>query len=194
MTKQDYRDLACRKRDDLSVNYRKNASIAISKKLYDYIEEKKYDNVLIYYSYRSEVETRNLIFRLIEDKINVFCPKITDSSRHIMEFFTVRKEDDIGEGFRGIPEPLTNEMYSEKTPGKTLVVLPGVAFDINGNRIGYRGGYYDRYLSAKKELDLLAIAFDEQIFDDGFPMMEYDIPVNKIITQSRFYSVGGTKY
>ena len=65
-----------------------------------------------------------------------------------------------------------------------LIIVPGVCFDLKRNRLGFGGGYYDRFLE-NKNMNIIGICFDEQLSKDEFiPANETDIKMNKIITES----------
>ena len=171
------------------------------------------DNVLVYCSYLSEVDTHTLIERLLYKGKRVYCPKVTDPKNGIMEFYEVRGMQDLTEGYHGIPEPVTTDRYvtgetlhdldsnhaddiheapyhedthhTDMLHTDTLMILPGVAFDRDCNRIGYRGGFYDRYIPRIPGAYLIALAFEEQISEDVFPMESHDIKPHAIYTQAR---------
>ena len=188
MTKQEYRKLALELRDSIPFEKRDKYSKKIAERLIESESVKKAENILIYYSYRSEVDTKDLIERLIQMGKKVFCPKVIDPKEGIMEFYRITDMDQISEGFHGIPEPVTKDAYETdlgRLHSDTLMIIPGVAFDRECNRIGSKGGFYDRYIPRVPGAKLVAIAFDEQIFDDVFPMESYDMKPDMIISQSR---------
>ena len=86
----------------------------------------------------------------------------------------------------GIPEPIYNgdEKFEEKLE---LIIVPGVAFDKFGNRIGMGNGFYDRYLSRLNKIPRIGLAFEEQMLDQ-LPKDPYDEPVNIIITDENIYN------
>lgn len=188
MNKQDYRRLALERRDRIPEEERRDASRRIEERLLASHAMRRAENVLVYCSYLSEVSTRRLIEQMIRSGKKVFCPRIVDSGNGKMEFFRVRSSKDFGNGFHDIPEPLTQEQYiagADRMHDDTLMIIPGVAFDMKGNRIGYHGGYYDRYIPRVPGARLIAIAFDEQVFEDNFPMEAHDIRPKALYTQTR---------
>ncbi len=192
MDKQEYRKKALEIRDSISVENREEYSGIIAVRLLESDAVKKAENILIYYSYRSEVSTEHLIERLIQMGKNVYCPKVLDVKDGLMEFFRITSMNQIGEGFHGIPEPVTEEVYktgTDRQHSDTLMIIPGVAFDRECNRIGYKGGFYDRYIPRVPGAVLVAIAFDEQISDDVFAMEAHDIKPNIIYTPTRHLGI-----
>ncbi|SEP81066.1 5-formyltetrahydrofolate cyclo-ligase [Butyrivibrio sp. TB] len=198
MDKQDYRKAALARRDAIPKIDRERYSRMIIDKLLESKELNDADSVLVYCSYLSEVDTHTLIERLLYKGKRVYCPKVTDPKNGIMEFYEVRGMKDLTEGYHGIPEPVTTDRYvtgeamhdldsnhTDMLHTDTLMILPGVAFDRDCNRIGYRGGFYDRYIPRIPGAYLIALAFEEQISEDIFPMESHDIKPDAIYTQAR---------
>jgi 5-formyltetrahydrofolate cyclo-ligase len=198
LDKQDYRKAALARRDAIPEIDRERYSRMIIDKLLESKELNDADNVLVYCSYLSEVDTHTLIERLLYKGKRVYCPKVTDPKNGIMEFYEVRGMKDLTEGYHGIPEPVTMDRYvtgeamhdldlnhTDMLHTDTLMILPGVAFDRDCNRIGYRGGFYDRYIPRIPGAYLIALAFEEQISEDIFPMESHDIKPDAIYTQAR---------
>ncbi|MEW6481759.1 MAG: 5-formyltetrahydrofolate cyclo-ligase [bacterium] len=140
----------------------------------------KADNILFYYSFRSEVRTDIMIaecgVRSAECKKRVFLPRVEEKNLGIYE---IKALSEVKPGYCGIKEPITKRPISLEDI--ELVLVPGVCFDKRGFRIGYGGGYYDRLLpliSCKK----IGLAFSLQIVDN-IPNAIKDIGVDKIITE-----------
>ena len=187
MDKQDYRKAALARRDAIPEIDRERYSRMIIDKLLESKELNDADSVLVYCSYLSEVDTHTLIERLLYKGKKVYCPKVTDPKNGIMEFYEVRGMKDLTEGYHGIPEPVTTDRYvtGEAMHTDTLMILPGVAFDRDCNRIGYRGGFYDRYIPRIPGAYLIALAFEEQISEDIFPMESHDLKPDAQYPQAR---------
>lgn len=153
------------------------------------ISSKEYidnDNILIYVSYNQEVKTDRIISHSLECGKKVYVPKVlkTTSDKH-MEFVRIHSVGELAPGYMGIYEPVSNE-YTVLKQG--LVVMPGIAFDDKKNRIGYGGGFYDRYLKNNMSCFFkTAICFDYQIVE-YIPNEPFDIKPDKIITEKRIIS------
>lgn len=135
--------------------------------------------LFIYYSIKDEFPTKKIIKGALEQGIQVYLPKISGKE---MIPSPIRSLDDVVKGPAPfyIPEPRN----TGKSPGKMdLVLLPGLAFDRKGGRLGYGGGYYDRYLSENPPKLAVAIGYDFQIID-AVPMKEGDIYLDGIVTPS----------
>lgn len=185
MDKQSYRSIALYRRDQISKEDRSRFSNIISDKLLERIDMSAVDNVLIYCSYLSEVSTYYLITKFLYMGKKVFCPKVISSKDGIMDFYRITDKTQLKEGFHRIPEPVTDDKYAtgcEMAHNTTIMIMPGVAFDRECNRIGYKGGFYDRYILRIPGALLIALSFDEQIFDCIFTMEDHDIKVNEIYT------------
>ncbi|MBO5485430.1 MAG: 5-formyltetrahydrofolate cyclo-ligase [Eubacterium sp.] len=146
MDKKTQRGYVLKRRDSLTERERKQWSVEITeqvKKSPFYIQA---ECVLSYASFRSEVETERLNNAIIQDGKKLYLPKTYPDTGE-MKFFRVRSMDFLQKGYQGISEPQENgESFEEVVDGKALMIMPGVAFDTYGNRLGYGGGYYDRYL------------------------------------------------
>ena len=134
--------------------------------------------IYTYISYRQEADTRALILRLWERGLPVAAPRINGQE---MAFYQIRSREDIRPGYKGIPEPGENCRLVEDEPG--LVVVPGAVFDPRGYRIGYGGGYYDRFLEQHPCLGTLGLAYGFQVVE-CVPAQEFDRPVKAVLTES----------
>ena len=135
------------------------------------------ETVLCYYSVKDEVSTLKLIDYVLEktDK-RLALPKVHDNGK--MEFYCVDNTSQLDVGYKGISEPTGNEeMFSGED---AVCITPGLGFDRNGNRIGYGGGYYDRYLE-KKKIIKVGLAFTEQM-SDRLEISSFDIRMDFVIT------------
>ena len=141
--------------------------------------------IAFYNSTKDEVDTHKLIEYARSQGKTVLLPRTIS---YDLIFFAINENTRYITSDFGITEPANGMVYS---PEKIdLVIVPGIAFDKEGNRIGYGGGYYDRYLEWSK-LPSIAICFQEQILDETIPAEEYDMKVDIIQTdKERYY---GTK-
>ena len=151
-----------------------------------------------------EVQTGSIIKACFDAKKRLFVPKVTGKAAKDLVMFEVESEAQLL-GFPrskwGIPEPPL-DLVRASADGTDLgiidlVILPGVAFDSNCNRLGHGKGYYDcfveRLLANNAKLagprpTLLAVGFDEQIIEGSIPVESHDIPVDRIVTPTRLIS------
>lgn len=123
--------------------------------------------VYCYVDVRGEAGTRGIMDYAWRLGKRVFVPSVKG---HDMEFYRLFSFDGLKEGTFGIPEPsvkIRERKADIKRDGRIFMIMPGVAFDRERNRIGYGGGYYDRYLASCTEFygHAIAIAFECQIVE-----------------------------
>lgn len=137
--------------------------------------------VFLYAGYGSEVLTEDLCQMLMEEKKQIAMPRVL-SADGIMHFYEISDYSELKEGFQGILEP-AGRMKATYTPD--LLVMPGVAFDRDRNRLGYGRGFYDRFLAQLPPVRTAALAFDCQIVP-SVPFDANDYRPELIITESEF--------
>ena len=201
MTKKQIRTLALERRDQMPDNDRRRADEVIRIRVIEKVNRSSVKNILIYCSYLTETDTGILISRLVQMEKKVYCPRVTDPQMRKMDFFRVLSDSDLKEGFHGIYEPVTDEVYPAERYGyddiqtgkhadrhrNTLMIIPGVAFNHSCDRIGYAGGYYDRYIPRVPGAGLIGICYEQQVFDMPFPVEETDRRVQAVYTQDNVY-------
>lgn len=179
-SKENIRQSLLKQRMNLTENEVNKASKECLHRLMSLAEYQDCNILLLYAPIRNEVDT----FPLIEDALSknkvVGLPVTEDEGE--MYFYSVFDLSDLKPGKFGILEPPT-DILVEPTKD-TLMLLPAVAYDTRKNRIGYGGGYYDRYLARYEDFCKIGLAYDFQIMD-GFEVDEHDQRVNYIITQSQ---------
>lgn len=148
MSKKEVRQKSLRLRDSLTESERISYSREIIRTLTSLACYQEAKVILAYVNYRSEVMTLDLIRQAITEKRLVFVPKVTGCE---MEFYQITDLRELHKGYKGIPEPEAGRSFPDylaRTPGDfhTLLCMPGAAFDRFRHRIGYGGGFYDRYL------------------------------------------------
>ncbi len=135
--------------------------------------------VALYNSMGSEVDTKELIKQSILKKNVVLLPKVKDKR---LIFVKVDESTSFELSNYNIEEPISDEEYLGEID---LMIVPGVAFTKEGKRLGYGGGYYDRYLEGKN-IPTLALAFESQIVEE-IPSEDHDILVDVIQTEKKSY-------
>ena len=180
MSKGEIRDRIreLRRKQDSSIMIKK--SRAIWNLLSSLPEYRRAITVALYASIakEEEVATVDMIRGSLEQGKKVCLPKIIFDN---LEFFNVKNPGELKEGALGILEPIGDIIKPEQID---TVILPGIAFDASGNRIGFGRGYYDRFLKRVRNASIVALAFDFQIVDT-IPSTKSDVRVHKIITESR---------
>lgn len=138
--------------------------------------------IFIYVSFNSEVSTRHIIKLALHKGKRVCVPKV-DKSNKIMDAYYINHIKDLKKGVYGILEP-KDQCIKACNEDIDLIVCPGLAFDKFGNRIGYGGGYYDKFIgSTKKKIISIGLAYKFQIIDNVYSN-EKDKRINYIITNN----------
>lgn len=140
--------------------------------------------VLAYVSYGNEVDTRAVIESALTSGKRVAVPRVLPHE-HKMDFYEIDGMGDLEEGFKGILEPrrgVSSPLGTVDLLGSVCLV-PGLVFDAEGHRIGYGGGYYDRFLQFYPG-DKIALARSAQVSSNPLPAESSDVPVDFIVTDS----------
>ena len=138
-------------------------------------------NVLLYYSFGSEVKTDYLLKKSLEMGKRVYYPKVTGDD---MDFYRVYSAGEFTSGFKGIMEPNeAGELFGLDSMDKSIIIVPGTVFGRNGYRIGYGRGFYDRYLRRYKDIYKVGVCFSCQLIDNC-PYDNLDVRLDEIVTDS----------
>jgi len=181
-TKKELRREVLEKRNSITVEERLRASVMMTERLLGHQWFYLSDTILGFAGYGSEISTDELLEEAIKMGKRVFLPRVIGED---MVFYRILSLQDLKEGYKGIREPLGDTevyVYDEVYTNKTLMLMPGVAFDGMRNRIGYGKGFYDRYLFDKPALQLrtIAIGFKCQKVE-AIPANDNDIKPYQVI-------------
>ena len=128
-----------------------------------------------YLPYNQEVRTVPILEQALRDGKRVAVPKIYGD---IMKFIYLDDLSKVEKNGMGIPEPVFDEPVAEDQTA--LVLMPGLAFTKSGDRMGYGGGFYDRFLAEEPDHPTLALCYDFQVVE-SLPTEEFDIPVDTVL-------------
>ena len=128
-----------------------------------------------YMPYNQEVRTVPMLEQALRDGKKVAVPKCYGDE---MKFIYLDDLTKVAKGYAGIPEPIADE--PEADDETALVLMPGLAFDPQGHRIGYGGGFYDKFLSREPNHPTLALCYDFQMLPH-LDTEEHDIPVDTVL-------------
>lgn len=128
-----------------------------------------------YLPYNQEVRTVPMLERALREGKRVAVPKVYGDE---MRFIYMDDLSLVEAGYAGIPEPVADGPVAEDPTA--LVLMPGLAFDKAGHRIGYGGGFYDRFLAEEPNHPTVALCYDFQILPQ-LPTEEFDIPVDCVL-------------
>lgn len=186
MEKTELRKLIKEKRKTFSKNELDKLSLKIADNLLSLKEMAFVKNVLIYVSTKGEVDTLGLIEELFKLGKIVYVPKVIDIKTGLMRFYKISSLEDLEPGCMNILEPKESLEILEESliDDSFVIVMPGLAFDKKGHRLGYGGGFYDRFNArVYSGLLKLALSFDFQLVDELIAN-EFDIDVDKVITEN----------
>lgn len=128
-----------------------------------------------YLPYNQEVRTVPMLEQALRDGKRVAVPKVVGEE---MVFIFMDDLSKVEKGYAGIPEPIADGPVADDP--QALVLMPGLAFDAQGHRIGYGGGFYDRFLSKEPDHPTIALCYDFQMFP-ALDTQEHDIPVDCVL-------------
>ena len=179
-TKKEIRAEVKKHRKEATVEQIQKNSDLICDKFLGLKEYQESSVVFAYIDCKNEVQTRKVIEQCWKDQKTVAVPKVFGKE---MKFYAISSYEDLEEGYFGIPEP-KHEKLEEIICEDGLMILPGVAFDVKKHRVGYGGGFYDRYLEAHPDMKKIAFAFEFQMFE-SVPFESFDIQPEKVVTENR---------
>lgn len=188
MGKQQVRREALRERRSISAVRNLELSTAIQRRV-ESLEEYTNARVLACYVAKSdEVQTRGILESALGSGKVVIVPK-TDPARRRLTFHEIRSMDELMPGYLDVLEPSAGSAVFPLGEAQ-LVLVPVVAWDVNGGRMGYGRGYFDRELRSKGGAAAAGLAFESQR-RERLPMARSDAFMDIIVTESRVVRCGG---
>ena len=178
--KQSLRELLIQKRRMMSAEERTAQSALILSQLEKMTVFQEAKTVLLYYPKNNEVDVLPLFKRYKRDKVLL----LPVTHRRGMTANPYEGNDKMHRGKVGIPEP-TTPPYEGKID---LIIVPAVAFDKQGNRLGRGGGYYDRFLKKQSHATFIGVGYDFQLVDE-VPVRQHDQKMHRIILPSQTIQV-----
>lgn len=185
--KREIRRILLQKRNTLTAEQCEKYSILITERILSSKQYLSADSLLIYLSYQNEVSTYDIIDHALKTGKKVFCPKVL--GKGIMEFYEIFSLEDVSSGFKNIPEPKQTmcPYPPDINPLKPLMIMPMVGFDVFKNRMGYGGGFYDRYADRFPFIFRIGLAFECQKNKQELPCEKTDVKPDWIITEKTCY-------
>lgn len=169
-------------RDSLSFEEVQNKSKKIKDTLFSlgYLQNSK--KIMTYVSFKNEVSTIDIINELLKTEKEVIVP-ICDTNDYTLIPSKILSIDELSVSHFGIMEPKEPFIRPINPKDIDIILIPGLAFDKDRNRLGHGKGYYDRFLNRVRSDSLkIALAFDFQVLD-SIPIENWDIPMDLIITE-----------
>ncbi|MCM1282379.1 MAG: 5-formyltetrahydrofolate cyclo-ligase [Roseburia sp.] len=180
MDKRRLREAVKARRDGLSGELRRKKSREIAECLLAQEWYGTADEILVYAAIRSEAELSAFFTQAYQDGKALYFPRVKGTQ---MEFYRVEAGEELEPGAFGVREPREQGMpWQDRAAETTPILVPGVAFSKMGERIGYGGGYYDKYLSIHRSLFPVGICFEMQI-SSRLPVEPLDVCMAELVTE-----------
>ncbi|HWI61198.1 MAG TPA: 5-formyltetrahydrofolate cyclo-ligase [Symbiobacteriaceae bacterium] len=185
MEKADLRKVLMKRREALAPAERERLSAAAQAALIGSPAFAQARAVLIYIAFRGEVETDLIATAAVAAGKRLALPRVVREPRGLVLHEYSGRRETLAAGAYGILEPRPE--WPVMAPDEVdLVVVPGVAFDEHGGRLGYGGGYYDRLLPVLQGATLVGLAYQFQVVD-GLPRDPHDVPVDGVATELGYF-------
>ncbi len=176
-------------RDALSAEQRKKWAGILHSRLFRHEAITAADHIFIYVHFRSEVATIPVIQTLLAAGKTVSVPKTLPSQQKIIAVNLHDPDNQLIPGYYGIPEPTSQTIASSTIEPQTIdtVIVPGSVFDPGGGRLGYGGGFYDRFLAEQApQAQRIALAFAMQMVP-RVPVEPHDQFMDYVMTETTLY-------
>lgn len=163
----------------------------IFKNLVSNVDFNKYKSILCYVSFGIEVDTLSLIEYLTKNGIHVYAPKCYREN-NCMKFFKIDSIQSLVYGeYKNVLEPIEDTSNELTDFSNCLCIVPALSFDTLGYRLGWGGGYYDRFFRANKNIFKVGLVYSSCIADT-LPRDRYDISVDLVVSEENILLCGGT--
>ena len=178
-------------REDLDPSRRAEMSRRVRENVLQIEQVKQASEVMLYVNFRSEVETFPLFAALQQQGILTSAPLTLVRDHRLLAYRITDPALDLRPGYCGIPEPDPTQAVPVDPAAIDVVLLPGSVFDRQGGRLGYGGGYYDRFLAREAPRALrIGLAFSMQVVD-RVPVLEHDMKLHYLVTEKETVNIVG---
>ncbi len=175
MNKKELRKELLQRRRCMDETYRRNSDLLIYNNLMNCPEISAAEIILTYISTEIEVDTIKFIEKMLETGKTVAVPRCEGKD---MRFIVIRDLNSLVKGAFGIPEPAGNEEITDFS--RAVCITPALSFNRSGYRLGYGGGYYDRF---SEKFDGISIGICYADFLGNIPVEKFDRPVKILVTE-----------
>lgn len=172
--KKDLRTTIQAQRNAIPLTQKVAYDTQINENLWEFIQEKKCKAIHLYLPMGSEIDLYPLIQKLLNQKIKVYSPKTLKNRK--LEHLELHSLEELEKGLWGTKHPKNSTAYQGTFD---LIVVPGLAFDKNHNRLGYGGGYYDNFLKDHNKAYKVAVVYPFQIVEQ-VPVEAHDAKVGLV--------------
>lgn len=185
--KKDFRKKVIEYRNNKDTDFISTNSQKITEKLLSMNCIKDANTIMLYLDFNNEVKTDQLITKLISLRKTVVAPVTLKDERKLIPFKITNLKDGINIGAYGIREPQKDPSNELNVEAIDILIVPAVAYDKDCYRLGYGGGFYDRFIEhLRDDAITIGIAFDLQVFD-SIPKENHDAQLNYVITENNMY-------
>lgn len=175
MTKQELRAAIRTQKRAMTLAQIEEKSAALAEQLFATEQYRQAKTLYGYLPYNQEVRTVPILEQAMRDGKRVAVPKVYGDE---MRFLYIEDLSQVEKSSFGIPEPIADGPVAMEEDA--LILMPGLAFDPQGNRMGYGGGYYDKYLQAQPNHPTVALCYDFQMLAQ-LDTQEHDVPVDLVL-------------
>ena len=175
MDKKELRSWIRQQKRAMTIEQMEQKSAVLAQQYFASELYQKAKTVYGYLPYNQEVRTTAMMEQTLRDGKRLALPKIYGD---VMRFIYVTDLSQVAKGYCGIPEPIADEPLGDDETA--LVLMPGLAFDPQGHRIGYGGGFYDKFLEKEPNHPTLALCYDFQLLP-ALETEDHDIPVDCVL-------------
>ncbi len=178
--RQRIREEMLRTRDSIPSPVRHELSRVINARVIDFIETGAINTVMLYLSMRSEVDTHDLLVYLLRTNRIALAPTI--EAKHLVPRRISNTSTQLKRHRYGMLQPDQDVCSKFPLNQIDLIIVPGIAFDLKKHRIGYGGGYYDRFLPKCLPSIWMGLAFEKQVIQDTLPRV-WDVALHYVFSE-----------
>lgn len=190
LDRQSLRKKILTARNNLDAVERNRKSMEITENLWRLDKFCQTKTLFIYVNFRSEVETLPLINQCLKKGLRVAVPLTLPGEGRLLPYLITDPRKDLLPGYCDIPEPDSKRLSVLNPQEIEVVILPGSVFDAHGGRLGYGGGYYDKFLANDaRQAVRIGLAFELQMVAE-VPLLPHDQRLNYLITEKRTIKTG----
>jgi 5-formyltetrahydrofolate cyclo-ligase len=170
------------RRRQMSPAIKQDLDRRLCQSLQELITERRPKVVHTYLPMPAEIDFLPVLAKMLEENIQLVLPKTLRGGQ--LEHLPLTSFEQLEDGIFGTKHPIGGVPY---TGAYDLIIVPGLAFDRQGHRLGYGGGYYDRFLPAHPEAHKIALCYDFQIVEN-LPLEPHDVQLDALLSATAFES------
>lgn len=181
MSKKRFRDNVRAKLQTKDPDEHEMETKTVSDRLFSHSVWQKAEMIALTYAVGDEFPTKHIIEQAFSEGKRIVLPRCVPETKD-MRFFEIVQFDQLELSFFGLMEPDPRQCEKISRDQIDLVIVPGLVYDRKGYRIGFGGGYFDRFLAGYRSFDSVSLAYKEQLAKERFPNEPHDQRVDLIFT------------